>query len=334
MNKSFGYILLALIAVSCSPSDDVFRLKGKFKNFNQGELTVFSQMGRASIDTVRLADGKFTYNLPLIQADTFVLSVLFPNYTEIPVIAAPGMSLKMEGDASHLREVTVTGNEENNVLTQFRLDVGGQTPPEAAKTAEKFINDHPESPACLYILNRYFLAKADADYDKADRLLALMVKAAPHRRQWARIRERVGQLRKGRQAKSLPAFTATTTTGSRVGKSDLSGEMNIISIWASWNYESLGIQRELHILKRKYGSRLQLLSISIDGNPEECRQTMKNDSINWPVVCDGKMWQTPAVSQLGFVSVPDNIVTDRSGKIIARGLSLVDLQKKIEEKLK
>ena len=88
MKKTFGYILLALIAVSCSDSDDMFRLKGKFKNFNQGELAIFNQMGRGSVDTVRLADGKFSYDLPLLQADTFVLSVVFPNFTVIPVIAA------------------------------------------------------------------------------------------------------------------------------------------------------------------------------------------------------------------------------------------------------
>ena len=71
MKKTFGYILLALIAVSCSDSDDIFRLKGKFKNFNQGEITIFSQMGRGSIDTVRLAEGKFTYDLTQEQLDSF-----------------------------------------------------------------------------------------------------------------------------------------------------------------------------------------------------------------------------------------------------------------------
>ena len=95
MKKSFGYFLLALTVVACSNPDDMFRLKGKFKNFNQGELAVFNQMGRGSVDTIRLADGKFTYDLPLLQADTVVLSVVFPNYTIIPVIAAPGFSLTM-----------------------------------------------------------------------------------------------------------------------------------------------------------------------------------------------------------------------------------------------
>ena len=63
MKKSFGYILLALIAASCSNSSDIFVLKGKFKNFNQGELYVYNLMGRGVIDTIRLSEGKFTYDI-------------------------------------------------------------------------------------------------------------------------------------------------------------------------------------------------------------------------------------------------------------------------------
>jgi len=333
MKKTFGYILLALIAVSCSDSDDMFRLKGKFKNFNQGELAIFNQMGRGSVDTVRLADGKFSYDLPLLQADTFVLSVVFPNFTVIPVIAAPGYSLTMEGDASHLREVKVTGNRDNELLTRFRLEAGGKTPPEAMKDAEKFIKEHPESPACLFILNKYFLAKADADYNKASTLLQLMVKAKPTR-QLKQIQQRVNQLRDAHKGKKLPAFTAITTTGARVTNADLHGELNVAYIWSSWNFESQNMQRQLHKMKKKYGSRLQLLGICIDANPEECKSLIERDSIKWYTVCDGKMWQTPAVGKLEFTAIPDMILTDRNGHIVERGLSMVDLQKKIEDRLK
>ena len=61
---------------------------------------------------------------------------------------------------------------------------------------------------------------------------------------------------------------------------------------------------------------------------------MKRDSMSWSVVCDGKMWQTPIIGQLGINAVPDNIVTDKNGKIIARGLPLAELQKEIEKKMK
>ena len=153
MKRTLEYILLALIVVSCSESNDIFVLKGKFKNFNQGELYVYNLTGRGSIDTVRLAEGKFTYDI--LQEDTALLSVVFPNFSEIPVIATPGATLRMEGDASHLREVTVTGTKDNDRLTDFRLRVADKTPPEAEKEAAEFIKDNPASRvSCLATCKR------------------------------------------------------------------------------------------------------------------------------------------------------------------------------------
>ena len=332
MKKALGYILLALVVASCSNPSDIFVLKGKFKNFNQGELYVYSLAGRGSIDTVRLAEGKFTYDILL--EDTALLSVVFPNFSEIPVVAIPGAQLSMQGDASHLREVTVTGTTDNDELTTFRLKVADKTPPEAAKDAAEFIKEHPASPACLYVLNRYFLVKNDADYNKADELLKLMAKSAPADLGLQKLQKQVAELKKSSQGKTLPAFTVTSTAGTRVSNSDLNGDLNVVTLWATWSHESRAVQRDLFKLKKDFGQRLKLLSICLDADREECRKTAKTDSMTWSVVCDGKMWQSPVVSLLGFSAVPDNIVIDRNGKIISRRLSMVDLRKEIEDKLK
>lgn len=332
MKKTLEYILLALIAVSCSNPNDIFVLKGKFKNFNQGELYVYNLTGRGSIDTVRLTEGKFSYDI--LQEDTALLSVVFPNFSEIPVIATPGATLKMVGDASHLREVAVSGTKDNDQLTDFRIRVADKTPPEAEQEAAAFIKDHPASPGCLYVLNRYFLVKSSPNYKKVEELLDIMLKASPGNLQLQELKKQVQGLKSLKTGGKLPDFSAVTTTGSRVTKADLKGDVNVVVVWSSWSFESQSIVRQLHKMRKEYGQRLQLLGICLDGNTAECKQQMKRDSLSWPTVCDGRMWQMPIVSQLGISAIPDNIVTDRSGKIIARGLTLAELKKEIENKLK
>lgn len=332
MKKTFGYILLALIAASCSNSSDIFVLKGKFKNFNQGELYVYNLMGRGVIDTIKLSEGKFTYDI--LQEDTALLSVVFPNFSEIPVIATPGATLMMAGDATHLREVTVTGTKDNDRLTDFRLRVADMTPPEAEKEASEFIKDNPASPGCMHLLNRYFILKANPDYKKVSGLLDVMLKENPGNLQLSQLKKQVQGLKSLKVGSVLPDFSAVTTTGSRITKADLWGDVNVISTWASWSYDSQNIQRQLRKLRKDFGSRLQLVSICLDGNTNEHKQMAKRDSMSWAIICDGKMWQTPIISQLGINAVPDNILTDKNGKIIARGLPAVELQKEIEKKLK
>lgn len=332
LQKALFMALSTLLFIACDSSDTSFRLKGKFKNFNQGELYAYSLTGKSSIDTIRLTEGKFNFTKEI--EDTILLSIVFPNYSEIPVIASPATTVSMEGDASHLKEVVVRGNKENEQLTAFRLSVNDMTPPEAQKAAESFINDNPVSAANLFLLNKYFLLTTEVNYSKIARLLTVMTKASPSSNRLKEIKSQVEGLRATKVGSVLPNFTATTTKGARVTKSDLQGTVNVITVWASWNYESQRCQRELKKLKREYGSRLQLLSICIDGNPDECKSYMERDSINWYTICDGTTWKHPIISTLGINRVPDNIVVDNKGKIQARGLQTEDLKKHIEKAMK
>jgi hypothetical protein len=45
------------------------------------------------------------------------------------------------------------------------------------------------------------------------------------------------------------------------------------------------------------------------------------------------MWKNPTVEKLGFSAVPEIIITNRSGKILARRLSQAELQNKVDELL-
>ena len=325
---SFSQILIFSLS-SCNPSGDTFVMKGKFKNFSQGELYVYSLEGKGRIDTIRLADGKFDYEIPL--EDTVAFLMIFPNYSEIPFIASPGTLLKMVGDASHLREVAVTGNKDNELLTQFRLEIAEQTPPEALKAAAAFIKENPASPACMYVLNRFFLARADADFKQANELVSLMAKAVPANLRYQELQRQVATLNATRLNERILPFTATTINGRHISNTTLQGDLNIILTWASWNYESQNIQRRLHELVKNSGNRLTLLSLCLDGNPADCKQSLSRDSVSFPVVCDGKMWQSPLVANFGIYAVPFIMLTDRHGRILSRGITYEEVKREADE---
>ena len=324
----FAFLFFCFLISACSDSGDTFRMDGKFKNFNQGELHVYSLYGKRSIDTIRLSNGKFKYEVQL--KDTILLTVVFPNFSEIPVVASPGALVHMEGDASHLRAVEVRGTDDNQLLTEFRLQANDLTPPEAVRSAAAFVKEHPSSPASQYIINKYFLLKADADFRKTSELLSAMVKATPTNRRLKALQKQVSGLKTAKKGDLLPKFSEVDINGRKCANTDLQGELNIISVWASWNYESQSNQRQLQRYQKKYGSRLQLMSICLDGNPAECLSKITRDSLMWPTVCDGQMWAMPIVRKLGIYTVPDNILIDRNGKIIASSASMDDVKKELE----
>ncbi|MBO6032209.1 MAG: DUF4369 domain-containing protein [Prevotella sp.] len=340
MSKDIRHFLLLLFTIhfslftlSCGPDGDHFEMKGKFKGFNQGELYIYATDGPSQkLDTIAIINGSFEYSTTLDGLRTYV--IVFPNFSELPIIGQPGKKVTVEGDASHLKEVEVKGTKENEAMTAFRLQTSQMTPPEVVKTAEEFINDNPQALASIYILNKVFIQSQTPDYDKALELATVIMNASPENHAIAKLKKQLEGLKNYKEKGLLPKFTVTDIDGKTVSNVDLYAKVNVISTWASWNYDSQNAQRKLKRLERMHGSQLKFVSICLDASKKECRKNMDRDSIRWHNICDGKMWETPILGQLGLYFLPDNIITDSKGKIIAHSITTNELERKIEELLK
>lgn len=332
MNKTglLGCILLLLL-FSCGDGQKKFKIEGSFKGFNQGELFIYGLNGSHQLDTVTVSRGEFNYHTAIVKPTTLV--VVFPNYSEIPVFAEPGVTIKIKGDASHLKETEVSGTELNKQMTSFRLTTSNMMPPAVLGEASKFIKEHPESPISYYLLNRYFIQTTEPDYVKAQELAKVILKANPESQHIAKLIQQLEGLKALKIGSRLPAFSAKGLKGESVSSSDLNAKVNVITLWASWNYESINIQNMLSRLQKQHTGNLKVLSISIDGSVKDCQRIVERDSIKWSTICDGRMWETAILQKVGMSYMPDNIVLDSQGKIIARTLNYQELNKKIEELL-
>ena len=324
--------LLSLLLLSCGDSQKNFKIEGSFKGFKQGELYVYSIDTPRKLDTIGVSRGEFVYQASITEPTTLV--VVFPNYSELPVFAEPGVTIKVKGDASHLKETEIKGTDTNKAMTEFRLKTSNMVPPDVIKEATQFINEQPASPISIYLLNKYFIQTPDPDYAKAQNLAKTILKASPDNQKIAKISKQLDALKALKVGNKLPSFFAAGLNGEGISSSDLNAKVNVITLWASWNYESINIQNLLARLKRQHEGDLKVLSISIDGCVKDCRKIVERDSIKWSNVCDGKMWDTPVLQKIGLSYLPDNIVVDGQGKILARTLNYQDLNKKIEELIK
>lgn len=326
----FAWMLFVLLVGSCNKQTDRFKLVAQFKNLNQGEFYIYDT-NTGEKDTIAVYDGRFTYERQL--TDTLTLSIIFPNYSEIPVFATPGGEVTIEGDASHLRDTEIKGTPDNELMTAFRLKTNEMTPPEAEAEANIVINEHLESPVSIYLFHKYLLQSLTPDYDKAYTLCEKIHKKQPQNQHVARLLIQLEALKAFATEGPLPEFQSVSTTGDTVTKSTMCSDVNVIMVWASWNFESQSPMRELRKLQKKFPERLKILSICLDASPSEGKSMLERDSINWPNVCDSLMFQSPLLGQLGIATIPANILSDKDGIIIGRNLSSNDLQDKIKKML-
>lgn len=323
-----SFLAFLLFLCSCSSSERGFQLEGRFKNLNHGEFYIYHPT-EGWKDTITVHDGRFTYRKAI--SDTITLRLIFPNFSEMPIFAMPNARIKMEGDASHLRATEIEGTDDNEEMTGFRLRTSQMTPPEVVATAEKQIRENPQSLVSIYLLRRYFLEIAKPDFKKAYELCQILYKSMPQNREIEMLVKQLSALKGAQEGDKLPTFKATDMEGKTITNAQLKAEVNVVLAWASWNYDSKGILTTVRKMEKTHGKRLAVVSICIDANTREAKQLFKTDSITWPNICDGQMWQTDLMQKMGFGALQANVIADKNGKVLFRNLASA---KEMETKLK
>lgn len=329
MRKQIAILLLAaLVLASCGGKKSGFQLSGRLLSINQGQFYVYSAEGDVEgIDTITVRAGRFEYSKELPRATTLML--VFPNYTEQPIFAEPNASVKIDGDASHLKDMTVKGGSDNELMNAIRPQLADANPKERIKIAEDFIKQHPESRVGLYLVRYCLLQTDNPDFDRARSLVSAMLAKQPKSGALKRLQKELQGRGFVPMGSTLPAFTTTDIDGKAVDSKTVSrADVGVVIVWSTWNYESMNALRQLNRLKKKSKGSLQVIAISLDTSAKLCEDRMKTDSITFPLVCDEKSIESPLYRKLGLSQAGDCLVFEH-GKLTQRGLKQVELKRKV-----
>ena len=301
-------------------------MEGRLLHMNQGELYLYSPDGVIEgLDTIKVEAGRFAFQIPCEKEGTLV--VVFPNFSTQPIFTEPGEEVNVKADASHLREIEVKGTEANELMSDFRKQVASVSPPEERKFAEQFVKDHPESIVSRYIVSRYFILNSTPDYKLALNLIKEIQTAQPDNWELERMKRQLRTMKNATVGLNLPQFTVKTLGGKTITGNELRrNHMVIINVWASWDYNSLEMQRTLNEAARK--GYATVLGISIDASPKDVRRLLKADDIIFENVCDGQMLDGKLLQTLGLTTMPDNIVV-KNGKITERRVTANTIRQRI-----
>ena len=298
---------------------------------NQGEFYVYSPDGAINdIDTIKVQGGRFAYEIPCESEGTIV--IVLPNYTEIPVFVEPGKSVDMTADASHIKDIEVTGTDANERMTEWRKNTSSQSPEGLKKQAEQFIRENPSSVVSRWLLRKHFVVTAMPDLKKAKELVRLVEKSTD--KEPSVMRLVVGLENLPLQVGDvLPAFKAKDLLGNDVLASQYRVGKAVILVWSSWDYEGQSISRrvlrKIEEMKSQDKQVPKVLGISIDASAVKAKKTIGNDSTAWSTICDGLMWDSPVVKAMGSTRVPDNFILE-NGKVKACHLGAEELLKQLD----
>ena len=186
---------------------------------------------------------------------------------------------------------------------------------------EKFVEEYPNSPdsaeALFQLANTREMSGRESDAIKWYSQIVSKFPKSPQAAKSKGALYRLGCVGKQMQLRG-------ETTNDKV--LDIAKFVNYNVIVYYWNATSSTAQSDVLALKaakEKFGSKLQIIGVNLDNNPQLMNQFVENNKINWYQI-DGKGMDGPLACDMGIIT-PTMILIDASGKIVNRNLQARDL---------
>lgn len=109
------------------------------------------------------------------------------------------------------------------------------------------------------------------------------------------------------------------------------GHWLFVDMWASWCGPCRAEMPNVVAAYEKFhGKGLEIVGLSLDGNKEAWVQAIQNLNMPWVHLSDLQQWKSVVTEVYKVSSIPDNLLIDPQGKIVARNLRGEDLQAKLQ----
>lgn len=319
-------------------------------------------------DSATVTNGAFTFSGQVPDISIARLTVKYANNPKKPdvltIYLVNGTTLVKSADS--LAKAAITGtkvNEDAQEYARFMKPVSDAenalnneyyaTSPEKRKTKEfsDYIDKKEDSISTMeakqdsiYILghnNSYMslqalrgMGGAYPDYAKLQPKFDLLSADLRNSKAGVKYQDYLNILKNVQVGKIAPEFAQADTNGNVVKLSSFRGKYVLLDFWASWcgpcRHENPNVVKAFNNFK---GKNFTILSVSLDrpGKKDAWLKAIHDDHLAWNHVSDLKFWDNDAAKLYGIQAIPQNLLLDPDGKIIAKDLFGDDLEKKLSE---
>ncbi len=199
------------------------------------------------------------------------------------------------------------------------------------KVYGRYFKNNPSAPLALFALNQY--AGMDIDAEKIEPLFQKLAIKQKNTIAGKDFESRIQIAKRTGIGASAPGFSQKDTSGKLVSLSSFKGKYLLLVFWASWCWPCREENPALVKLYHDFADKdFQILSVSLEkpGAYAAWLNAIHKDGLNWTHVSDLKFWNNAAAREYGVLSLPQNYLIDKEGKIIAKNLEPAELAAKLK----
>jgi peroxiredoxin len=196
----------------------------------------------------------------------------------------------------------------------------------------EYARKNPSSPLAMHALQQY--AGWDIDPAKVEPVFNLLSDANKNTPSALEFQKGLDIAKKTGIGQIAMDFTQNDTLDKPVRLSSLRGRYLLVDFWASWCGPCRAENPNLVKVFNKYKDQgFHVLGVSLDrpGQKEKWMKAIHDDGLTWTQVSDLQFWNNEVAKQYGIQAIPQNLLLDPEGKIIAKNIRGEELEQKVEE---
>lgn len=232
----------------------------------------------------------------------------------------------LNGLAAQMQK-TDEGKDKENMMRQYENLVSNIN-----KQVDAYVNERKSSYVTPFVL--FVTAQLIQDYQVLENRFNLLSDEVRNSNIGKSFKDYIVYNKVGTVGTQALEFTQNDTAGNAVSFSSFKGQYVLVDFWASWcrpcRIENPNVVQAFNKFKAK---NFTVLGVSLDQDKDAWIKAIAKDKLAWTHVSDLAAWNNAVAQMYRIQSIPQNILVDPSGKIIAKDLRGVDLEKKLCELL-
>lgn len=365
MKRTLYAIFVLLLLASCE--SDGYTVKGSFPAAEDGTVVYMTATDEyyTTVDSAIIKNGSFEFSGGYF--DRTLRMLLVPSKAMGgPVVLENGVINVKFGNT-----IERSGTEGNFILQRF-VEAGEHLRGLETATSPAFLKAMPmdkvvydslvtarEQARASLVAYAYFAVEKNIDnslgfyiltksYTMLDaNLVAPLLEQVPQYMQNARykvvkdfVSARIeSERRKGATAvgKNYLNFELPDINGKKVLFSSVveKNKYTLLQFWASWCAPCRVELPEVNKVYNKFGKKgFAAVGVSLDSDPAEWSKAVAKLSLSWPQLCQPSGGSAEVAAAYGVDAVPSNLLINNKGTIIARDISVAELESLLGENLK
>ncbi|MDR6337974.1 peroxiredoxin [Filimonas zeae] len=325
------YLLLSAGAALAAPAADSSKQVTVQGNISgaEGDWVYLSREFNfvATTDSARVQNGQFVFQLTL--PEPLICTLHVSGSLQMKAFWADSDTVSVTVAKQALHAAVVKGSPEQEAWMAYSAYLN-KVPPRKApgdtafahgldRAAEAFIRDYRQYRAAAMILHDRFLGKG---YEaQAVALYKQLTPAVQKSVYGQRVSSKLNSESRTGIGLMAPAFELPDSNGVMHNITAFRGKVLLIDFWASWCVPCRKENPGLVKAYAQYKSRgFDIMSVSLDSNKPQWLAAAAKDGLTWLQVSDLKAYNGPVPVMYGLNYLPQNVLVDREGKIIAKNL--------------